>query len=637
MTLFKQLSFLLTLLLITLFFTVLGVNFKSSIDSVQEQLYADAKNTATSLSLSLASANGNISMMSTMINANFDNGSYQNITLVDMDGELLYERHNENEIKDVPKWFVRLIYIKVPIASANVSAGWNPIGILNVQSSTSQAYAKLYKTLYSLIDSILFTFIISVVILYLLLMIVLSPLKEIRAQAEAITNNKFIIQKKLPFTKDLREVVKAMNIMVQKVEEIFYKANDTFSRHLELLYKDENTGLYNRKYLLNKLPQYLKVDAEVPSGICIMIALNGVAEANQIIGRQKVDKLYEDIATMLKRQAKDFENSIIARMNGTEFFILLPQCSQENGLALAHFMDHGSDILISKELDRDTVFLNFGVYEYQYTQSISQLLSASDYALSQAKLFADRDHVYLHKTESDDEIMGKEEWRESLDFAIEHNAIHFDKFKIVDTKTEELLHNELSMSILSHDGKKYPYDKFIAPAIILGLDIEIYKKALLKIFKGPNEEIKGSICSLKLSSRCIDDPLVFTELKHIFDKYAKNLPLKFIIELPDKVLRNNSENMQQYKDLFELYNIQIGVYEFMGESDDYSYLKELRPSFIKAEADYFLSHTNQNLSSLHVAANSIGVDLIAINVMDLQSLTKLKNMDIHKVQGRVVE
>ncbi|WP_345980017.1 LapD/MoxY N-terminal periplasmic domain-containing protein [Sulfurimonas sp. HSL3-2] len=637
MTLYKQLSFLVTLLLISIFIIVLGVNFKNSTDSVQEQLYADAKNTATSLSLSLASANGNISMMSTMINANFDNGSYQNITLMDMNGELLYERHSEEKTIDVPNWFIEMIPIKAPVASANVSAGWNPIGILNVQSSTSDAYQHLYEILCSLAVSFSITFVISVVILYILLIVLLRPLKEIRHQADAISNNRFIIQEYLPYTKDFSEVVKAMNIMVKKVEDIFNKANDALRRQSELMYKDEATGLYNRKYLLNKLPEYLKIDAQIPSGVCIMLSVNGVQEANKILGRQKVDKLYEDIARMLKQHSNDFENSLVVRMNGTEFFILLPRCSEVNGISIAEYMSHASDILLSKDLDRTKTFLTFGVYEYNHKQTVSQLLSASDYALSQAKLFTDKTHVYFHKTESDAEIMGKEEWREVIDFAIQHNTIHFDTYKAVNAGTKEVIHNVLTIAIISQDGQKYSYGKFIAPAITLGLDIEIYKKALVKIFKEPNAELKGSVCSLRLSSQYLEDTLTFSELKHLLDKYAKDLPFKLIIELPDKALSADSENLQLYKELFELHNIQLGVFEFIGESEDYRYLKELRPAYIKAEIEYLLSQTTQDLSSLQVVADSIGIDLIATGVMDKESLEKLQAIRIDKVQGRVTE
>jgi diguanylate cyclase (GGDEF)-like protein len=635
MTLFKQLSLLVTLLLVTIFIVVLGVNFQSSAKSVQDQLYADAKNTATSLSLSLASANGNLSMMSTMINASFDNGTYQSISLVDMNGDVSYERHSEGKVADVPKWFTKYVPIKAPIASANVSAGWNPIGMLHVQSDTAEAYMHLYNILYSLTISFSLILVLSLVVLYVLLMMLLKPLVNIRAQADAISNNKFILQEKLPSTQDFKEVVSAMNTMVKKVEDIFNNANVALRRQSELLYKDEATGLYNKKYLLNKLPEYLKIDAPSPAGICMMIALNGGTEANQALGRELVDKLYVDITMMLKRQAEGFSSSLVVRMNGTEFFLLLPECSEENGLSIATFMDHGSKVLLPKELDENVTFLSFGVYEYHHTQSVQQLINASDYALTQAKLLEYKGHVYLHKTALNEEIMSKEEWRTSINLALEHNAIHFDTYKVLNIKSKELVHNVLSIALIS--SQKYSYGRFIAPAIALGLDVNIYKKAVEKLLKEPANELRGTTCSLRLSSRFLDHPSTFNQLKSLFDNYAKTLPFKLIIELPDKILSNNSQQLQAYKELFETYKIQIGIFEFIGESHDYTYLKELRPSYIKAELDYFLSQTSENISSLQVVADSIGINLIATSVMDQEALASLENLKINTIQGRAAE
>ena len=636
MTLFKQLSILLTLLLLIVFATVLGVNFKNSAKSIQDQLYTDAKNTATSLSLSLASANGNISMISTMINANFDNGIYQSISLVDMNGKTSYARHSERKTVDVPKWFINYIPIKAPIASANVSAGWNPIGILNIQCDTTQAYLHLYNILCSLSISFSIIFIIALSFLYVLLIVVLKPLKNIRLQAEAISNNKFIIQEKLPYTQDFKEVVQVMNIMVKKVEDIFNHANELLRAQSELLYKDKDTGLHNKKYLLNKLPEYLKVDAQTPDGICMMIALSGGSEANQTLGRELVDKLYIDITTMLKRQAKNFENSLIVRMNGTEFFLLLPTCTEENGLALAHYMDQASTVLLSKDLDEKVTHLSFGVYRYHHTQSIKQLISASDYALSQAKLLTNKAHVYLHTTASDEEIMGKEEWRKLIKSALDNDAVHFDTYKVLNMQSGELVHNILSITLVSNN-QKYSYGHFIAPAITLGLDIEIYKKAVEKLLKNPPHNLKDSICSLRLSSHYLDAPTTYIELKSLFEKYAKNLPFKLIIELPDIILSKNSKQLQIYKELFENYDIQIGIFEFIGEPRDYNYLKELRPVYIKAELGYFLSQSGENISSLQVMANSIGIDLIATSVMEPEALNTLKALKINMIQGRVTE
>jgi len=95
MTLFKQIALMLSTFLIIILTTVLVLNFNSSNKSVLERLYTDAQNTASSLSLSLGTSEGDISIMTTMINASFDSGYYRYITLKDIENNTIYKREVE--------------------------------------------------------------------------------------------------------------------------------------------------------------------------------------------------------------------------------------------------------------------------------------------------------------------------------------------------------------------------------------------------------------------------------------------------------------------------------------------------------------------------------------------------------------
>lgn len=300
MTLFKQIAILLSVFLLIILSTVLVLNFQSANNSVQKRLFEDAKNTASSLSLSLGSANGDITMMSTMINANFDSGNYQFISLEDIEGEVLYNRETETQNIDVPSWFFNIVDIKAPVARANVSAGWSPVGILNVQSDVSYAYMQLYSILKNLVISFAILAFIGLVLLNLLIHAVLKPLKQVQLQAEAVARNEFITQTNIPKTKEFKDVVIGMNNMVHKVKVMFDKGNEELKRQKELEYIDPDTKLRNRKYLIDKLPEYLKIDASSKGGINMMIAFSGVVEANEKIGHRDVDKLFVTMADILE-------------------------------------------------------------------------------------------------------------------------------------------------------------------------------------------------------------------------------------------------------------------------------------------------------------------------------------------------
>jgi len=635
MTLFKQIAIMLSIFLIIILTTVLTLNFQSANESVQDRLYEDAKNTASSLSLSLGTANGDISMMSTMINANFDSGNYLYISLVDVDDELLYERTAESEFSDVPLWFLNNIKIEAPVARANVSAGWSQVGILNVQSDVVYACKQLYSILKNLLISFSIIAIVALGILYMILAAILQPLKEVQKQAEAVGRNEFILQGNIPNTKEFKDVVLGMNNMVTKVKAMFDKGNAELKRQKELEYIDAPTKLRNRKYLIDKLPEYLKIDATSKGGVNMMIAVSGVIEANEHIGFRDVDKLFLDMANIFKSNADKYENSIVSRMNGTEFSILLPECSDEDGLEIAQDI-HSSvnDALVETGLDTEVTFISIGLYEYNYTQNIGQLLSQSDNALTQAK-FNDS-HIHLDKAESATEVMGKDAWRTIINEALETNSFKFVSWSAVDAQAKKVAHKALSLNLQAGD-KTYYYGQFMAPANQAGLSSEIYKNVISMMFKTPDIELKDSVCSLRLSFEYLNIQDTYVELNDLFKNYAGKLPFKLIIEIPDKMFRQNSTQIQDYKALFEKYNIDMGIYEFIGESVDYQYLQDLRPVYIKAETSYFLSQSDQALSALRLITDTVGISLIATGVMEMETLEKLEAKDVHIIQGRATE
>jgi len=151
--------------------TVTTILFNDATNSIQNRLYEDAQNTAASLSLSLGTADGDVTTMQTMINATFDSGHFASISLIDVDGDTIYKRTNESDEEKgkIPNWFRNFVNIEAPTASANVSHGWQPIGVLNVQSDPNFAYEELYKVLKHLTIILVTIFVIALLFLYLLL------------------------------------------------------------------------------------------------------------------------------------------------------------------------------------------------------------------------------------------------------------------------------------------------------------------------------------------------------------------------------------------------------------------------------------------------------------------------------------
>lgn len=636
MTLFKQIALMLSIFLLIILATVLILNFQSANKGVQDRLYDDAKNTATSLSLSLGSANGDLSMMSTMINANFDSGNYSLISLVDVENKALYNRKIESDITAVPKWFMSLIELQAPIAHANVSAGWSQVGILSVQSDSTYAYKQLYAILIDLLISFTIIALVGLTTLNLLLHAILKPLKEVQKQAGAITRNEFIIQSKIPYTKELADVVLGMNTMVSKVKAMFDKGNEELKAHKELEYIDQDTQLRNRKYLIDRLPAYLKADASYEGGVNMLISLSGIIEANEKLGRQNVNKIFTKIADIFRENTKNIKDSIVARINGTEFSLLLPNYTNEQAMELAKKIQQScKDVIDAAELDPNETFASIGLYHYRHSDSITKLLSRSDNALAQAKF--NNENIHLEKAEDAIEVMGKEAWKLLINKAIEKDRFSFISWSVIDTKAKKLSHNVLSINLTLDKNSSYGYAQFMAPAIQSGLSCNIYKKIVNMLFRNSSMVLSASTYSLRLPHEYLEHKDTYGSLSELLRANAALLPFKVIIELPDRLVRQDSKLIREYIELFRKYGISIGIFEFIGESDDYSYLQELRPVYIKGESSYFLTQSDQSLSALRLITDTLGISLIAVGVADMETMEKLKAKDIHVIQGKVTE
>ena len=157
------------------------------------------------------------------------------------------------------------------------------------------------------------------------------------------------------------------------------------------------------------------------------------------------------------------------------------------------------------------------------------------------------------------------------------------------------------------------------------------------IFKHPDTSLNSMVCSIRLSFEYVDMRETYLELAELLKLYANKLPFKLIVEIPDKMFRQNSIQIKEYKALFQKYNIDMGIYEFIGESSDYQYLQDLRPVYIKGEASYFLTQSDQALSALRLITDTVGISLIASGVMNAETLEKLQAKDVYIIQGRATE
>jgi len=194
----------------------------SSKNYLEEQLQNKNIDNVTSLALSMSQLKKDPVTLDLLLSAQFDSGHYRYIGLFDPNGKMMSERVNANSQTKAPKWFTKLVPIKVHAGVADVQNGWQQYGSLALESDVNFAYDKLWDA--TLLIA-LWTFLIGLLACYAgskILRKILSPLNDVIKQAKAIGEDRFITIDE-PKTLEFKAVVREMNNLSNRIKETVTK------------------------------------------------------------------------------------------------------------------------------------------------------------------------------------------------------------------------------------------------------------------------------------------------------------------------------------------------------------------------------------------------------------------------------
>ncbi len=630
MSLFKQISIIMSLFLFVVIFSVMTLNLKSAQRYAQQELFANAQNSAASLSLSLSNAKGDVGTMSTMINAVFDSGYYKEISLLDNEDKTLFKRTKEESKLDVPQWFTDLYDFENPIASANVSSGWNPIGQLQVTSLEDSAHIKLYENFLELLQTFIFIAVVTFTLLFFLLKLILSSLTRLEEQAEAVSDNNFIINENIPSTSEFKEVTLAMNKMVIKVKEIFEREAASVQNYHKALYTDALTSLGNRNFFELKINDFLSSQEADNRGVILTLFFDGVSDANKSVGHEKVDHFIQRLSEIIKTRLKDESNVLSSRIDGTKFSMIFPSMQKDD------IEDIADDLLTQSIVGLENA--SFGecdcAIKLIQTNYSSQDTAASLFNTIENALQNAQKNTITYFTQ--DSINKNALEKEVIENRIKEHSIALALQDVFDSD-ENILHSEAYVRLFDEQKNVHEAGDFIPLVHKMNLDTYLDKTVINYAIKEPL--IQEKTVAINISLRFIQDKDAIQWLKGRLASVDNERVFNF--EISNHNLLNCVNEGIEFSNVVKGAGHHFGIDRFsVEEGSNLNYLQMIKPEYIKIDAHYLYDmlqdEQGESNPALQNLIESLDIKIIANNIEEENIKDFLAKTGIKYFQGSLL-
>ncbi len=606
MTLFRQINAIFSTILLLVLGTVLGIGFIDSRHYIQNELYSTAKDAATSLSLMMSKAGGNVAAMSVIADAVVKSGRIREITLYDQYGNMLFTKSREVKM-EVPGWFEEIADLSNDTAVSEIFDNWRTIGVLSVEADKSDALNYLYDFFKKILIIFIVGGAIGALFIYVLLRMIMEPLKTVIKQAEGVLHNRFLLQNELPSTEELKHVTMAMNQMVSRMKKGHETLSSVMEKNRELEYIDPLTKVGNRRFFMVKYEEYSHAEDNRAWGVLLAVRLADVQEANKIIGFDRVDMIYKDVAGILSHDIEDIDDAACFRVSGTEFVLLLPSYDTEDAQTIAKTLVEDIRKMIEKRYEEvaKSLFADAAVAAYEHKEPIGQVLSTVDLALNEA-LYKSGDAVVVAKRERS-LPMSKVAWRELIERSLKEGRME-PVWEDVHAINRHKLFASVTFDLVTPDGERIPYGTYLSMLLLHDLFPRYIEYTLDYLDSVPI--LQNDRIAVEYPLTCLSNPRMFEKVKENLDRLRKR-GVELIIEIPESDLSKiDSSTLKEITEELHRENISFAISRFDADTDTVNLLKSARPEYVKMYVGQFVNMSDSFRDSLTPILKTFGVKLL---------------------------
>ncbi len=637
MTLGRQL-FLAFFLLITL--VIVGafvISLTNTRAYLATQLESNAQNAALSLGMSLSAiiAEDDPEVIAGTADSLFDGGDYQQIKVQSVNGKTAIDLRAPLTFEGIPDWFIDLMFIESPPMTSLVVDGLVEWGRVEIRSNPAYAYQQLWQSFVDNLMLALFAIIVTIIIVAVLLRVMLTPLKSIEGQANAISNREFPIQSRIPTTLEFRSVVNAMNKMTRKVLQMFEEQTMVAENLRKETYTDSLTGLGNRRSLMMRLQLMTNENDDTRDGALVLLKLVGLEQINRdynyTVGNEIITRIGEELLT-------NTDSQVYLTRTGSDFAMIIKHKDEKAVEALAaHLITRLSALRFS---DAEQIDFHLGIACYSGSETHQKLFSMADMALRKAQQKGPRNYQ-LYRQDDRLPVKSGEQWRQSLQKIIEHRSIELVFQPQQMFGLDQISDYEVLARFVDNDGNNIVAGTAFPMAeryqLASALDRVIIELLLTELQRPWAREKSVTI---NLSMQSVQD-LLFQQW---LEKQVVSNPTQaehLMIEITEQQFLGSRDEFTAFMLRFRPYGVSFSIDQFGINSSAFGYLSSLKLNQLKIDGS-FISGLHDNMDnqffirSLTEIAHNLEIKIVANFVETDDELQKVKVLGMDGAQGYLI-
>ncbi|MBD3897834.1 EAL domain-containing protein [Halomonas sp. ML-15] len=627
MSLIKQLWLSILLLLLLAFGGSLMIGLTSLKQYTEQEMRIKNADNANALALSMSQLDKDPVTIELLLAAQFDTGHYRLVELRSPEGEVEIRREADEQLGDVPNWFVEWLRFDIPAGEAVVQDGWQQYGTVVLESQHSYAYRSLWQNVQRLVGWFVLAALISAALAWWIVHSIRRPLRAVIEQARDIGNRRFTTSEE-PRTRELRQVVTAMNLLSATVRDMLGQESEKLDRLRRKLQQDEVSGADNRAHFMQQLERALDADSGQGMGSLVMVRIARLSELNDRLGHQATNRLLAEVASALKQLVSVYGGGHVGRLNGSDFALLLP--GDDDLEALTQALKTKLHPLANKS--PEGVGLPMALIAFTNSDARSELLSSLDGALAQAE--ADGDHAVTIATGAAHQSLfsNRDDWRRAIDTAL-GEGLYLGHYPVLDAEARAIHHE--SPSRLKIQGHWQPAGVFMPWISRLGMNVEFDLAVVSAALKQIDSDAKP--LGINLSHQAARDSHFLSEIKPLLRQYPQ-AAAKLWLELPESVAVHHLESFRGLCRELQPFGCRMGLEHVGPEFSKLADLHDVGLAYLKIDSSLVTGIDEQPeqqaiLRGMATLAHSLGVLVIAEGVTQPDETETLFELGLDGVTG----